>query len=196
MKKIFRTAATIGSLILATSSFSQEASNESEELLLFVEPSGWEEIFSNRQDNLSTTEYAPAGQDEKNWKELLSVQMLLDQPDADLDLMLTRVVDHLSRQCSDFDVKPIALNGVSHQYPTAAVMLLCGASTQNGLGEFSIVRGISGYKNFYLLQKSWRVEPYDTENEIPVDLEARKFWLGYLSYLAVCEEALGNCPQY
>ena len=41
MKKIFRTAATIGSLILATSSLSQETMNESEEQLRFVEPSGW-----------------------------------------------------------------------------------------------------------------------------------------------------------
>lgn len=196
MKEILKTAATIVGLVLATSSLSQERNNESGEQLLFIEPNGWQEVFSNRQENLSTTEYAPAGQDEKNWKELLSVQMLLDQPEADLDLMLTRVVDHLSRECSDFDVKPIALTGVSHQYPTAAVIVLCGASTQNGLGEFSIVRGISGYKNFYLLQKSWRLEPYDTETKIPVDLESRKFWLGYLSYLSVCEEALGNCPQY
>jgi hypothetical protein len=196
VKEILKTAATIVGLVLATSSLSQERNNESGEQLLFIEPNGWQEVFSNRQENLSTTEYAPAGQDEKNWKELLSVQMLLDQPEADLDLMLTRVVDHLSRECSDFDVKPIALTGVSHQYPTAAVIVLCGASTQNGLGEFSIVRGISGYKNFYLLQKSWRLEPYDTETKIPVDLESRKFWLGYLSYLSVCEEALGNCPQY
>jgi hypothetical protein len=196
VKEILKTAATIVGLVLATSSLSQERNNESGEQLLFIEPTGWQEVFSDRQENLSTTEYAPAGQDEKNWKELLSIQMLLDQPEADLDLMLTRVVDHLSRECSDFDVKPIALTGVSHQYPTAAVMLLCGASTQNGLGEFSIVRGISGYKNFYLLQKSWRLEPYDTETKIPVDLESRKFWLGYLSYLSVCEEALGNCPQY
>ena len=196
MKEILKTAATIVGLVLATSSLSQERNNESGEQLLFIEPNGWQEVFSDRQENLSTTEYAPAGQDEKNWKELLSIQLLLNQPEADLDLMLTRVVDHVSRECSDFDVKPIALTGVSHQYPTAAVMLFCGASTQNGLGEFSIVRGISGYKNFYLLQKSWRLEPYDTETKIPVDLESRRFWLGYLSYLSVCEEALGNCPQY
>ncbi len=196
MKKKLKIAAAIGGLILATTCLAQESPNDDGEQLLFIEPNGWKEIFSERQENLSTTEYAPVGQDEKNWKELLSVQMLLDHPEADLDIMLTRVVDHLSRECSDFDVKPIALTGVSHQYPTAAVMVHCGASTQNGLGEFSIVRGISGYKNFYLLQKSWRLEPYDTETTTPVDLESRKFWLGYLSYLSVCEESLGNCPQY
>ncbi len=195
MLKIINLLLVIFSIVATISVSSQETLLDKGERLLFVEPDGWQQIFANRVDNLSTTEYAPNGSNEKNWKELLSVQQLLNVPDADLDEMITRVVDHLSRSCTDFDIKPIALSGVSHQYPTMGMMVFCGASTQNGLGEFSIIRAISGKENFYILQKSWRTEPFSTEQGAPIDMESRKFWLGYLSYLSVCQPSLNNCPS-
>ena len=51
-------------------------------------------------------------------------------------------------------------------------MVFCGASTQNGLGEFSIIRAISGKENFYILRKSWRTEPFSTDDGAPVDMES------------------------
>lgn len=194
MLKIINSLLIIFTTVTTISVSSQEMLQDDAERLLFIEPDGWQQIFTDRVDNLSTTEYAPNGSTEKDWKELLSVQQLVNIPDADLDEMVTRVVDHLSRSCADFDIKPIALSGVSHQYPTLGLMVFCGASTQNGLGEFSIIRAISGKENFYILRKSWRTEPFSTDDGAPVDMESRKFWLGYLSYLSVCQPGLGNCP--
>ena len=60
--------------------------------------------------------------------------------------------------------------------------------------RLAFIEVFSGKENFYILRKSWRTEPFSTDDGAPVDMESRKFWLGYLSYLSVCQPGLGNCP--
>lgn len=162
------------------------------EQLMFIQPEGWEVVYEEREDNLSTTEYVPPEQTEGLWHEMLTVQIMLEERDANPDLMLTRAVDYLSRRCESFDALPIQLAGVG-KYPTLAVMTLCGLDTSSRLGEVSLLRAIAGEENFYLLQKAWRVAPFDVRKESPVDLESRKFWLGYLAYMRVCNPAKEDC---
>ncbi|MEX2480009.1 MAG: hypothetical protein WD928_04010 [Gammaproteobacteria bacterium] len=164
------------------------------EQLLFAEPEGWEEVYADREGQLSTTEYVPAGQNATNWQEMLSIQILLGKPDADPDAMLSQAALHLEKSCPDFELQPIELGGVG-DYPTLAVMVMCGQNTQSGHGEFTLLRGISGKENFYLLQKIWRGPAYQAETGPPVSLDERKFWLGFLAFLTVCDPALGNCPE-
>ena len=166
-----------------------------DEQLLFVLPDNWIEIYTDRTENLSTSEYIPNGQTEEDWSEMISVQVLLEAGNSDPDLMLTKVANHLKKECSNLSIKPIQLAGISNTYPSVTMQTFCERKNDRDKGEVGIVRGIAGKENFYLLQKIWRTEPFRSEEEVPINLEQRKFWLGYIAYLGICNPKLNNCPE-
>lgn len=168
------------------------AAEESEQLL-FAEPDGWHEVYTGLEKNLATSEYVPEGQDDENWREMLTVQVVVGEGDANPENMLSRIAAHLAKQCPEFDVQPIELGGVG-EYPTLAVIMRCGRNPDSGTGEFTLLRGIAGKENFYLLQKSWRIEPYALDGPSPVSLDERKLWLGFLAYLRLCDPGREECP--
>ena len=166
-----------------------------DEQLLFVLPDNWIEIYTDRTENLSTSEYIPSGQTEEDWSEMISVQILLEAGNSDPDLMLTKVANHLKKECSNLSIKPIQLTGISNKYPSVTMQTFCERKNDRDKGEIGIVRGISGKESFYLLQKIWRTKPFRNEEEVPINLEQRKFWLGYIAYLGICSPKLKNCPE-
>lgn len=166
-----------------------------DEQLLFVLPDNWIEIYTDRTENLSTSEYVPNGQTEEDWSEMISVQILLEAGNSDPDLMLTKVANHLKKECSNLSIKPIQLAGISNTYPSVTMQTFCEHKNDRDKGEVGIVRGIAGKENFYLLQKIWRTKPFRSEEEVPINLEQRKFWLGYIAYLGICNPKLNNCPE-
>jgi hypothetical protein len=164
------------------------------EQLLFVTPPRWIEVYSGREENLSTTEYVPEDQELEDWDQMLSIQIVLGMADANPETVLANVALHLAQQCHEFDAKPISLGGTDGN-PTLGMMLMCGEHAESGGGEFSLLRGIAGHENFYLLQKIWRTKTYATADAPPVALNDRKFWLGYLAYLRVCDPAKAGCLE-
>jgi len=174
---------------------SQSDSEDSDEQLLFILPEGWKEEFADRTESLSTTEYIPEGQSEANWEEMLTIQTLLNKPSADPVKMMSGITKYLSQDCSEFDYKPIDIGGIDNNYPSMAVLVLCGQEKERDGGYVSLLRGISGKENYFLLQKTWKTRPFNSQKKSPINLEQRKFWLGYLSYLRVCSESRGDCPK-
>lgn len=174
---------------------SQSDSEDSEEQLLFILPEGWKEEFADRTESLSTTEYVPEGQSEANWEEMLTIQTLLNKPSADPVKMMSGITKYLSQDCSEFDYKPIDIGGIDNNYPSMAVLVLCGQEKERNGGYVSLLRGISGEENYFLLQKTWKTRPFNSQKKSPINLEQRKFWLGYLSYLRVCSKSRGDCPK-
>ena len=61
MLKIINSLLIIFTTVTTISVSSQEILQDDAERLLFIEPDGWQQIFTDRVDNLSTTEYAPNG---------------------------------------------------------------------------------------------------------------------------------------
>ena len=182
-------------LAVAQPVLSQSDSEDSEERLLFILPEGWKEEFADRTESLSTTEYVPEGQSEANWEEMLTIQTLLNKPSADPVKMMSGITKYLSQDCSEFDYKPIDIGGIDNNYPSMAVLVLCGQEKERNGGYVSLLRGISGEENYFLLQKTWKTRPFNSQKKSPINLEQRKFWLGYLSYLRVCSENRGDCPK-
>lgn len=180
--------------VLISSAMPVPAAEQGGEQLLFVSPPKWREVFNGLEENLSTTEYIPEADKEDAWTEMLTVQIVLGMKDANPETVLANVAVHLAKECHEFDAKPIALGGTG-DYPTMGMMMLCGAHSESRGGEFSLLRGIAGKENFYLLRKTWRTETYVIADPPPIDLEDRKFWLGYLSYLTICDPAAGQCPE-
>ena len=164
------------------------------EQLLFAKPEGWHEVFSEVEENLTTNEYVPEGQTGDDWQEMVTVQIVLGMAEADPNALLARIAHHLAEGCPGFSSQPIELGGVGEEYPTLAVMMMCPKNPESGKGDFILVRGIAGKESFYILQKAWRVAPFDVDDDPPVALDERKFWLGYLAYLTVCDPGLDNCP--
>lgn len=182
-------------LAVAQPVLSQSDSEDSEEQLLFILPEGWKEEFADRTESLSTTEYVPEGQSEANWEEMLTIQTLLNKPSADPVKMMSGITKYLSQDCSEFDYKPIDIGGIDNNYPSMAVLVLCGQEKERNGGYVSLLRGISGEENYFLLQKTWKTRPFNSQKKSPINLEQRKFWLGYLSYLRVCSKSRGDCPK-
>ena len=182
-------------LAVAQPVLSQSDSEDSEEQLLFILPEGWKEEFADRTESLSTTEYVPEGQSETNWEEMLTIQTLLNKPSADPVKMMSGITKYLSQDCSEFDYKPIDIGGIDNNYPSMAVLVLCGQEKERNGGYVSLLRGISGAENYFLLQKTWKTRPFNSQKKSPINLEQRKFWLGYLSYLRVCSKSRGDCPK-
>lgn len=183
-------------LVITQPALSQsDGDDTNEEQLLFILPEGWKEEFADRTESLSTTEYIPEGQSEANWEEMLTIQTLLNKPAANPVKMMSGVTKYLSQDCNEFDYKPIDIGGIDNNYPSMAVLVLCGQKKENNSGYVSLLRGISGKENYFLLQKTWKTRPFNTNKKSPINLEQRKFWLGYLSYLRVCSERRGDCPK-
>ena len=195
LKKVWlnfiRWKVSISILALACVAFAKEDDDQ----LLFALPDGWMEVYSDRTENLSTTEYIPVAQSADSWKEMISVQILLNSPDSQPDIMLTRVAAHFKNECTDIEVKPIELAGIEQRYPTLAMIVNCEKKKNSSFGEISIVRGILGKNNFYLLQKTWRTKAFKKDDIPPIDIEERKFWLGYISYLKICNPSNNDCPK-
>lgn len=177
--------------LLLAASFAAPAADE--ERLLFVMPDKWQEYLSESVEGISTTEYVPEGQDNEDWHEMLTVQIMLAVNKLTAEQILSAIAHRAKKYCEGFDIQPIQLGGVG-EYPSVAMMMLCGRNKQTGRGEFMLIRGIEGEDNFYILQKSWRVPVYDVTETTPIDLEDRRFWLGYLSYLRVCDTRKETCP--
>ncbi|MDC3067578.1 hypothetical protein OA344_02285, partial [Pseudomonadota bacterium] len=165
------------------------------EQLLFILPEGWKEEFTDRTESLSTTEYIPEGQTETDWEEMLTIQILLNKPSADPVKMMSGITKYLSQDCRAFDYRPIDIGGIDNNYPSMAILALCGQKEEGNSGYVSLLRGISGKKNYFLLQKTWKTKLFDTQKKSPINLEQRKFWLGYLSYLRICNNERGDCPK-
>lgn len=163
------------------------------ELLLFVVPEKWTEYLKETVEGISTTEYVPEGQDHEDWHEMLTFQIMHAVNELTAEQILSAIAHRAKSYCEGFDVQPIQLAGVG-DYPSVAIMMLCGRNKQTGRGEFMLIRGIEGEDNFYILQKSWRVPVYDVTETTPIELEDRRFWLGYLSYLRVCDTRKESCP--
>lgn len=184
------------SMAIAQSVFSQSANEDSsKEQLLFILPEGWKEEFTDRTETLSTTEYIPEGQSEADWEEMLTIQILLNKPSADPVKMMSRITKYLSQDCKAFEYRPIDIGGIDNNYPSLAVLALCGQKKEENNGYITLLRGISGEENYFLLQKTWKTKFFDTQKKSPINLEQRKFWLGYLSYLRICNRERGDCPK-
>lgn len=169
------------------------AAGAAEEELAFILPEGWHEVYAGREQNLSTSEYVPGSQTEHEWDEMLTVQILIGEREADPKEMIFRAAAQISGQCEAFDAQPIELKAAD-DYPTHAALTACGRERGEAHGEVSLLRAIAGDENFYLLRKAWRTAPFAAGDDPPVDLEQRRFWLGFLSYLRVCRR--GNCPKH
>ena len=109
-----------------------------DEQLLFVLPDNWIEIYTDRTENLSTSEYIPNGQTEEDWSEMISVQILLEAGNSDPDLMLTKVANHLKKECSNLSIKPIQLTGISNTYPSVTMQTFCERKNDRDKGEVGI----------------------------------------------------------
>lgn len=194
MRRIFFPALLSLFLLPLLPALQAGAAEEGTERLLFVSPPKWREVYSGREENLSTTEYIPDADKADEWTEMLSVQIVLGRGEADPEKILANVAIHEARNCHEFDAKPIELGGTG-SYPTLGMMMLCGAHAESRGGEFSLLRGIAGKDNFYLLRKTWRTETFIIADDPPVELDDRKFWLGFLAYLRICDESEGTCPN-
>ena len=184
------------SMAIAQSVFSQSGNEDSsKEQLLFILPEGWKEEFTDRTETLSTTEYIPEGQSEADWEEMLTIQILLNKPSADPVKMMSRITKYLSQDCKAFEYRPIDIGGIDNNYPSLAVLALCGQKKEENNGYITLLRGISREENYFLLQKTWKTKFFDTQKKSPINLEQRKFWLGYLSYLRICNRERGDCPK-
>ena len=184
------------SMAIAQPALSQSDNEDaSKEQLLFILPEGWKEEFTDRTESLSTTEYIPEGQSEADWEEMLTIQILLNKPSADPVKMMSRITKYLSQDCKSFDYRPIDIGGIDNNYPSLAVLALCGQKKEQNNGYVTLLRGISGEENYFLLQKTWKTKFFDTQKKSPINLEQRKFWLGYLSYIRICNKERGDCPK-
>ena len=154
-------------LVVAQPVLSQSDSEDSEEQLLFILPEGWKEEFADRTESLSTTEYVPEGQSEANWEEMLTIQTLLNKPSADPVKMMSGITKYLSQDCSEFDYKPIDIGGIDNNYPSMAVLVLCGQEKERNGGYVSLLRGISGEENYFLLQKNVENKTIQFSKKIP-----------------------------
>jgi hypothetical protein len=69
-------------------------------------------------------------------------------------------------------------------------------NTTNGLGEVTEFKAITGKKNFYVVQKSWRTPIYKPE-ERPIRKDVVKRWGQYLDNLRVCDDEVKGkeCPK-
>lgn len=156
------------------------------ENLIAPPPPGWQLAFSDRDDDRAVYEYVPAGQDAEEWREMMTVQVLLDAKGQAPRALIDRLRREFEQGCEGAQAEPAAERAVSG-YPGARQLLLCGKTRRGARGEAVLLQVVAGREASYAVGRAWRGEAFRGAN-LPAGARALAAeWHRQLDAVALCD---------
>ncbi len=167
-------------------SFASEASALKNENLLVGLPQGYKMAYQTRVKNMKITEMIPQSQSLKNWSEMVTVQIFLN------DKKLSPIkFFHLMRSTPAKACKGsraiLIKKGFENGYAFSFFFLICPLNTKTKKPEYTWFKTIRGKDSFYVVQKAWKKKP--AKSSIVK-------WTKYLRRVSACDtrKARHKCP--
>ncbi len=172
-----------------------EAQSLGGEQLYLTPPQGWTVGFHDRKGNVEVTELLPAGQTLKDWNAMLTVQLITDSGNRDVQAILNEQLGRVNDACEDTGAGPLSL-AKENGYDTAMRAIACARSKQWGDGELSLYKVLRGKERIYIVSRSWRGPAFD-KTKLPVPTGTTNEWLTFMRQVVLCDsrDPQHPCPS-
>lgn len=163
------------------------------EILLVNPPPTWNPEVLQKNDKGMVTRLLPPGQTDKDWTEMITVQIQAGKgamPRPYLD----SVVNYSRANCEAAGtgaVNETTING----YPYAAMTVTCTKGKASGKGSIVLIHAIRGTDALYVVQRQWRGPAFDKNQAAPMPREIAEQWRTFSVGLCDTRDPKHPCPK-
>jgi len=163
------------------------------ETLRFEPPAGWIEVFRDDQPSMRIVHLAPPGQTRDAWQDIVTVQVLKTATPPTLETLHARAEERYGAACKDMQGGALQ-RGATNGMETGFWTLGCGLNSRSGKGEMAFFKAIRGQEGVYLVQRAWRLDPFDPAAGPAIDPDAQRAAIEMLKGVIVCIPGDANHP--
>lgn len=162
------------------------------EFFLAAPPKGWTLVNKDAQLHIANFSFVPAGESAQRWSQMVTITKMMGET-MPPDKFLIQTAEQNAQYCDGYEIQRLAFKDVNG-YATHGMIELCGESKKDNKGGLSIIRAIKGEDHLFIIQKAWRLNPYDLANGFPIPKETIDETIVYLASAKVCDTRKGTCP--
>jgi hypothetical protein len=156
-----------------------------DETLLLQIPPAWLRTTEQSTETFRLVEYLPAGQDDDDWRDKISVESSSLSPLPDPIAALIALGEELKRTCTRSDHQPIS-SEFENGYESSVRLFNCFKDKTTERGRVTLVKAIKGTDHFYVISRSRRTEPLDTSSS-PMQGKEMAEWTLYMRSIKLCD---------
>jgi len=175
-----------GGVLLASVSplAAQQVQQTTQERLFVPALSNWTTVQADHQGNTEITELVPQGQSQKDWHEMLTVELITGQVNGTPEDIVKAQSEQIKKSCESVGGGQI-ISGAQNGYETSMRAVGCSKSKQYGTGEMSLLKVIRGKDRLYVIIRVWRGEPFELDH-MPLNEATTKDWFAFMQNVMVC----------
>lgn len=168
------------------------AAMQGENLLVPPMPAGWVKAYDAQGNGITMVEYVPAGQTIDNWSEMITIEVFHDRGGTSPAALQQTVSDGFRVNCEALHVDGLG-TGTTSGLAAGRWIVYCSKVKETGKGEITYFQAISGRQNFFLVQRTLRIPPFDPARP-PFDQARLAEWQGFFDQVGVCDSADAKRP--
>lgn len=188
-----KTAIVLGLVFITVHFNVNSAEKPAGEYFLAAPPKGWALGHKEVRETASHFIFLPAGDDATQWTQMVAISKISANTPAP-DQFLSNLAERNTKNCESYQIQRLAFKS-ANGYDTHGMIELCGKSQTSNQGELSIIRAIKSQDYLFVIQKAWRIQPYDPVAGLPIAKEEIDETILYLGSAKVCDTRKGTCPQ-
>ena len=145
-------------LFIPISAHAQQKPALKNENLLVGMPAGYKVAYQTRVKNMKLTEMIPKTQSLKNWSEMVTVQIFLNDKKLSPEDFFNSMRANHAKACKRSRATLIR-KGIENGYAFSFFFLVCPLNAKTKKPEYTWVKTIRGNDSFYVVQKAWKKAP-------------------------------------
>ena len=155
-------------------------------------PAGWVKVYQYNHAGSRISEFIPANEERLKWTNKVTFESFAPAAYTDpIDLLLFEV-DQYQKNCN-FVQHFNLFAGLENNYPTSLRLVMCGKSEVLKTGSVTMLKAISGDRNFYIIRLTRKVPAFEP-HQSDVSKNDIAQWSVYLSRISVCDESSAEHP--
>ncbi len=177
------------------------------ERLLAVPPPGWIRTFELDEGGIRLVEFMPREGNPEEWIDKVSFESFNGGGNSggnggdgnagggelpDPIVLIQNIAKERERECEGFEDYN-TFSGFENNYPTSVRLLLCHRNKASGRGEISMLKSVQGNSDFYVIQRTRQVDPYEGQQP-PMSNEEMGLWSLYFRSISVCDDTRPKHP--
>lgn len=155
------------------------------ERLLMAPPAGWQSVPVQKTDKVAITRLYPPGQSEKQWSEMITVQIYPGAGQSPREF-IENVIQFSRANCEAAGPGPVT-EATINNYPAAIVSVACTKGKQSGMGNMVLVTAIKGREALYAIQRQWRGAPFAANEKPDMPPEMIQAWNNFPRSVGLCD---------
>jgi hypothetical protein len=175
-------ALLVGALCFGAANSQTTPEPLADETFLFKVPTGYKVANRVDQKNLNMVEMTPTDQSFQRWEEMLTAQAFMGAKNASVEAFQARAMQVQTSVCPGTTSKDLR-KGKENGYEFEAWLAICPINPRTQKTEWTLFKAISGQDSFYVMSKSFKFEPSQSQLEE---------WSTYMSKVMVCD---GRLPE-